>query len=153
MYLPVIRFFTAARECAQQMMDNAHYIRQHLVEVSFPEGTEDRIETLCQQLLTTHEKAMSAMADVSGWTEATEDLRRQQVEQMVQLLSEPLARMNSIISDLSVGLADPRFFLGYLLVTESATNILNTFNEAADSGDLVLRLETDDSAFQFQQNT
>jgi hypothetical protein len=45
--------------------------------------------------------------------------------------------MSSIINDLSVGLADPRFFLGHLLVTESATNILNAFNETADASDHV----------------
>ena len=137
MTLPAERFYMAARECASQMMDNANYIRQHLAEVSLPKDTVDHIDTLCQFLLATHQKAMSAMADLSGWSEATEDLRRQQVEQMVQLLSEPLARMNSLINDLSVGPADPRFFLGRLLVTESATNILNAFNETADAADLV----------------
>jgi hypothetical protein len=150
---PEERFCMAARECAIQMSDNSHYIRQHLAEVSLPKDTEVRIETLCQHLVTTHQKAMSTMADLSGWTEATRGFRRKQVELMVEILSEPIALMNCLIKEIYGDPADPRFFLGRLLVTESVTNILNTFNEAADSGDLILILDTDDSAFRFQQNT
>jgi hypothetical protein len=138
MTLPAERFYMAARECAAQMMANAHYIRQHLAEVTLPQDTEVQIETLCQHLVTTHQKAMSTMADASGWSKATEDLRRQQVEQMLLLLSAPLPLMNSVINGLSVGTADHRFFLGHLLVTESAANILNAFNEIADASDQVL---------------
>jgi uncharacterized protein YaeQ len=121
------------------MMDNAHYIRQHLAEVSLPEGMEDRIETLCQHLLTTHQKVMSTMAAAIWWTEGQGDLSKQEIEQMEQILQEPLAMMNSVVKDLSEFTTDSSFFLGRLLVTESATNILNAFNDAADAGDQVFK--------------
>ena len=59
---------------------------------------------------------------------------------IIQWLWETILEMHQVVQSLQTAAeADVRFSSGWLLVAESATNILNPFNRAAEAADALQR--------------
>lgn len=125
-----------------QMMSNARYIQNALPGLTLPEDTNGRIATLCDSLISTKHDVITELfelAEVSEAATSPEEIKRR-VERIIQWLWETIMEMNQVVQSLQTAAeADVRFSVGWLLVTESATNILSPFNRASEAADALQR--------------
>lgn len=130
-------FLTAARHCAMQMMENATYIQKHLPGLEAPEGTAERIRAVCDSLTATKHDVFTELSELAEAAHAAGSClnlepRRERIRRW---LFEPLAEMDEVVRALEAAAAhDPAFSLAFLLMSESAVNILTAFNAVPDEG-------------------
>ena len=133
----LLTFSQAARECAMQMMRNATYIQRELPKLELPEPINIKIKAVCDSLIGTKHDVMTELFELADETLTDASQVPRKVQRIVQWLSEPIGEMNEVVIYLQVSLqTNSKLFATFLLVTESATNIVNAFNAtnlAADS--------------------
>jgi hypothetical protein len=130
-------FASAAQSCANQMMSNAAYIQTELPSLRLPEGMSERIATLCDSLIATKHDVISEIFELSEESESSSPSNiNERVKMIIQWLWETIQEMNEVVQSLQTAAgADPQFSISCLLVAESASNILNPFNRAAEAAD------------------
>ena len=139
----LLTFSQAARECAMQMMSNAAYIQRELPTLELPEPTNTKIRAMCDSLIGTKHDVMTELYELADETQTDAFQVPEKVQRIVQWLSEPIGEMHQLVIDLQVSLeTNPQLFASFLLVAESATNILNAFNAASLAADAFLNSGT-----------
>jgi hypothetical protein len=139
----LLTFSQAARECAMQMMSNAAYIQRELPKLELPEPINTKIQAMCDSLIGTKHDVMTELFDLADETQTDAFQVPEKVQRTVQWLSEPIGEMHQLVTDLQASLqANSHLFAPFLLVTESATNILNAFNVASLAADAFLNSGT-----------
>jgi hypothetical protein len=130
-------FASAAQNCAMQMMSNATYIQTELPSLRLPEGMSEQIATLCDSLIATKHDVISEIFELSEVSESSSPSNiNERVKMIIQWLWETIQEMNEVAQSLQTAAgADPQFSISCLLVAESASNILNPFNRAAEAAD------------------
>lgn len=130
-------FASAAQNCAVQMMSNAAYIQTELPSLRLPEGMNEQIATLCDSLIATKHDVISEIFELSEVSESSSPSNiNERVKMIIQWLWETILEMNDVVQSLQTAAgADPQFSISCLLVAESASNILNPFNRAAEAAD------------------
>jgi hypothetical protein len=131
-------FASAAQDCAMQMMGNAIYIQTELPLITLPEGAKAQISRLCDSLISTKHDVISELFELSEVLESSTSLAgiKKRIERIIRWLWETILEMNEVVQSLQTASeADAQLSIGWLLVAESATNILNPFNRAAEAAD------------------
>jgi len=130
-------FITAARTCVYQLWENASYVRRELPTVSLPESLRQEVETLCDTWLEAKHDALSELEEIAGAGEVEsatlQDLANRclRVQAILCDVIEPTDRVVRKVHE--VARTDPGLRLAVLLVTESATNILQSTPEGPTS--------------------
>jgi len=130
---------TEARNCALAMLENATYIRGELAKVRMNDALRAQTEQVCTALVGTKHDVFSELFELDELlgSAASSSVIRSRVNRIVQWLSDDITRMHQLVMALqSAGEQDPSCGPAYVLVAESATNILSAFNRtkaAADS--------------------
>ncbi len=131
-------FASAAQNCAMQMMSNAAYIQTELPSLRLPEGLGEQIATLCDSLIATKHDVISEIFELSEVSESSTTTAeiKMRVRRIIQWLWETIQEMNEVVQSLQTASeADTQFFGSWLLVVESANNILAPFNRASQAAD------------------
>jgi hypothetical protein len=120
------------RECAVQMMMNALYIQRELPNVPMSDELRQRTEGLCTTLVGTKHDLVSEIFELDERLQdgaSNEEVLRR-VNRMVQWAGEDALKMHEIVmaldAELQKGVMDGG---AYLLVSESAVNILTPLHE------------------------
>ncbi len=135
-------FASAAQSCAMQMMSNAAYIQTELPSLTLPKEAKDQITTLCDSLIGTKHDVVSELFELSEVSESSNSPAeiKNRVERIIRWLWETIMEMNEVDQSLQTASeTDAKFSIGWLLVVESATNILNPFNRASEAADALQR--------------
>jgi hypothetical protein len=120
----LIGFTSAAYACAFEMMQNAAYIREHLPDVDLSAPLRESVLDVCSSLIGTKHDVLTELHDLhelgAAWDSAVVQDRVARIEKW---LAADLPALHAVVMAL-----EPTGSLAYLLVAESATNILNRFN-------------------------
>jgi len=120
------------RECAVQMIDNALYIQKELPNVVMSDELRQRTVGLCSTLIGTKHDLITEIFELdermqSGASNA-EVLRR--IDRMVTWAGEDALKMHEVVMELGAASEKDVMKVGaYLLVSESAVNILKPLNQ------------------------
>jgi hypothetical protein len=128
-----IRAFQAhTRECAVQMMMNAIYIQGELSNVRMSDELRQRTVDLCGTLIGTKHDLVTEIFELDEVLEAgaSNEVVLRRVNRMVQWAGEDTLKMHEIVMALAEDAKKDVMNVGaYLLVSESAVNILNPLHE------------------------
>ena len=130
--LKVREFQEHTRECAVQMINNALYIQKELPNVVMSDGLRQRTVGLCAALIGTKHDLITEIFELdermqSGASNA-EVLRR--IDRMVTWAGEDALKMHEVVMELGAASEKDVMKAGaYLLVSESAVNILSPLNK------------------------
>jgi hypothetical protein len=128
-----IREFQAhTRKCAVQMMMNALYIQRELPNVQMNDELRQRTVDLCGTLIGTKHDLVTEIFELDEVLEAgaSNEVVLRRVNRMVQWAGEDTLKMHEIVMALAEDAKKDVMNVGaYLLVSESAVNILNPLHE------------------------
>lgn len=132
----VLEFLGHTRECAVQMMTNAMYIQKELANVRMSDELRQRTEKLCSVLIGTKHDLVTEIFELDeklGSGAGNEEVLRR-INRMVQWAGEDTLKMHEIVmaldAELERGVMDGG---AYLLVSESAVNILRPLHEMRET--------------------
>jgi len=134
-------FMLAASDCANEMMSNASYIEKELPKITLPAELKGEILAVCDSLVGTKHDVISEVLELGELPDDTEcDVLLRRAERILRWLCEEPPKLHSVVSTLDrlnqvVGTASGSAGLAYLLVAESATNILHGVAKASDAAD------------------
>ena len=123
------------------MFDNGTFIQQQLVNVHLDELTQKSLEDICSKLIGTRYEVMDEIDELNDLlTDKNADKRMVTVlNRIIPWFYDDLMELHRIVKTLEVSSEnDAKFSSAYILVTESAMNILKTFNEAKIAADRLL---------------
>lgn len=129
-------FTRAARQCAMLMLSNAQYIENELPRVRLPEGMDGQLRAVCAALTATKHDVISELFELGemGGAGATPEELTRRIHRSIQWLGETIEELNQAVRTLQAATkTDFRMGLGFMLVAESAVNILTAFTEAAQA--------------------
>jgi hypothetical protein len=134
---PLEAFQSAAWRCAHTLLENVMYIQKELPTLDLADAQRSDIEQICSTLIgTKHDvvRELCDMQDIQGV--AARSATQQRIERIVQTVIEDLNRLHEVVKSLESATAhDRRAGLAYVLVAESATNMLQSFAEMCDAAD------------------
>lgn len=134
---------TALRSCAMVMLENAIYIQKELSNVLMDDSLRAQTVEVCSALVGAKHDAISELFELDELlaTKPSKSVIISRVNRLEQWLWDDIKKMHSIVTALnSASTQDPKRGSAYLLVAESATNILNSFNRFTAAAD-ALRAE------------
>jgi len=135
-------FSGKAHACAMQMLQNAAYIEQELPKIEIAEESRRQILEVCSALVGTKHDViteLSDLADLDLWSGAEEIQNR--VKRIMGWSAEELPKLHGLVQTLQAGSSQDRGNgLAFLLVAESATNVLKAFSEMSDAAERYLGL-------------
>jgi hypothetical protein len=140
---PAIReLLSAAHRCAMVMLENATYIQGELPNVHLDGSLRARVNEACDSLIGTKHDIVSEVSELDellAGDAASPATIATRVERIVRWLREDVTRMHELALALEVAKeGDPACTGAYVLVVESAANILQAFNQvAAAAADVV----------------
>ncbi len=119
------------------MMSNAAYIQTELPSLTLPKEAKDQITTLCDSLIATKNDVVSELFELFEVSESSSPSNiNERVKMIIQWLWETIQEMNVVVQSLQpASETDAQFFGTWLLVVESANNILVPFNRASQAAD------------------
>ena len=143
----VQRFLDEARECAMQMLQNAVYILAELDNVQMSDELLVRTRQVCDDLIGTKHDIIHEIFDVDDLLKSRappcEIVAR--ADRIVRWLGDDVEKMHGVVMALEAAADQERACgLAYILVSESAVNILKPFYRAQDGAE-GLRKQTDES--------
>lgn len=127
---------SAIRDCAMEMLSNAQYIEAELPNVALPPDLRARTEEAASSLVGTKHDVISEIFDFcelrdSGGAES--DLN-DRLARMIRWLGEDASKLHELVEALRAAYAsDPNLGGAYVLVMESATNILRSYGRACEA--------------------
>lgn len=120
--------------CAMEMLSNAMYIAKELPGLDLPAQVRARIESMNETLVGTKHDLVNELAELKEIEcGAADEVVMGRVERIVRWCMEDINQMHGLVEELRAR-ADtyPKGALVCMLVTESATNILNAFAAVQD---------------------
>lgn len=136
-----------ARNCALVMLESATYIQGELANVHVNDELRAQTEQVCTALVGTKHDIFSELFELDELlgADASAVVIRSRVDRIVQWLSDDINRMHQLVMALeSASKQSSVYGAAYVLVVESATNILNAFNRTRTAADS-LRAEADET--------
>jgi len=128
--------------CALVMLENATYIQGELVKVRMNDALRAQTEEVCAAMIGTKHDIFSELFELLG-SGASADVIRSRVDRIVRWFEEDIAQMHQLVMALQAASEQDRLCVSaYVLVAESAANILRAFNRTAVAADS-LRNEAD----------
>ncbi len=139
-------FSAKAHACAMQMLENAAYIEQELPKIEIAKEDRRQILEVCSALVGTKHDVITELSDLEDldlWPGAEEIQNR--VKRIMGWSAEELPKLHGLVQTLQVGSSQDRGSgLAFLLVAESATNVLKAFSEMSDAAERYLGLCSSD---------
>ncbi len=138
---------TEARNCALVMLESANYIQGELDNVRMNDTLRAQTEQVCTALVGTKHDIISELLELDEFlgSETSVSLICSRVNRIVQWFRDDITRMHQLVLALkSASKQDPACRGAYILVAESATNVLNAFNRTKTATDS-LRAEADET--------
>ena len=134
-------FLSHARQCAMAMLKNGAYIESELSNVELPNDLHAKAKQVCSDLIGTKHDVIHEIFDINDLLETSpqdEAAISLRIGRIVDWLSEPIREMHELVQELQAASRnDRRYGLTFVLIAESATNILNAFNATVDSAGAV----------------
>jgi hypothetical protein len=134
--LRVGSFQSAARSCAMTMLENATYIQAELDRVQMPEPMRTRTIAVCEALIRTKHDVIHEIFDIDELLLEQPDpaLISGRMARVIQWMSDDVRALHQLVKDLeSAAQDDAAVQLAYLLISESAVNILNALGLVMDA--------------------
>ena len=133
-------FKSKAAQCAHEMLNNAAYVTRELPSLEIADTHRAEIVQICSDLMGTKHDVISELFDMDDLDPIEErHTLIARVQRIGSWLGEGLPRIHSLVKSLeSQSATQPGYRLAYLLVAESATNILHAFIAMSDSADLYI---------------
>ena len=129
-------FLSQARQCAMAMLKNGVYIESELPNMELPNGLHDKAKQVCSDLIGTKHDVIHEIFCISDFLETSpkdEAAIRLRIGRIIDWLSEPIRKMHELVQELQAASRnDRRYGPTFVLIAESATNILNAFNSTVD---------------------
>jgi hypothetical protein len=134
---PLAAFQSAAWACAHTLLENIMYIQKELPTLDLAEAQRSAIVQICSTLVGTKHDVVSELFDLQDIEGAAEsDVIQKRIERIVQMVIEDLTQLHEVVQSLETAIAsDRRVGLAYLLVAESAANMLRSYVEMRDAAD------------------
>ena len=118
-------FRAAAHDCALEMMRNADFIRAELPTLGLDASLARPIHDVCDALLATKHDVVSEVRELADASDPADRARR--VERIVRWLGEEAPKLHAVVTALQASAdADPRAGSAFLLVAESAVNVMRS---------------------------
>ena len=130
--LSVSGFIEAAMSCAAAMLDNASFIRKELVNVRMSKAHQAEAETICSSLIGTKFDVGTQVKELDDLVASNADHSAILAvsERIVHCFREDINSLHKLVMSLRAESdKDPHGDLASVLVSESAANILNAFNQ------------------------
>jgi len=130
--LSVSRFIEAAMSCAAGMLDNASFIRKELVNVRMSKAHQAETESICSSLIGTKFDVVSEVRELDDLvaSNAEHSAILGVSERIVHCFREDINSLHKLVMSLRAESdKNPDGVLASVLVSESAANILNAFNQ------------------------
>jgi hypothetical protein len=130
-------FQSAAWRCAHTLLENVMYIQKELPTLDLADAQRSAIVQICSTLVGTKHDVVSELFDLQDIQGVlAPGVIRQRIERIVQMVIEDLNRLHEVVQSLEKATeSDRRAGQAYLLVAESATNMLRSFTEMCDAAD------------------
>jgi hypothetical protein len=135
------KFMTEAHNYASVKFDNATYIQRELANanIKMPDAIRAQAEYVCEAFTDTNQDIISELSDMNGLlssaVSATDFYSR--TDRIMKRFGDDIRRMNQLVNDLETASKENpvEYGLAYMLISESATNILNAFNRTGKATD------------------
>lgn len=136
--LAIQAIMTEAHNCALVMLESANYIQSELANVRMDNALRVHMEQVCTTLIGTKHDIFSELFELDELLDSqpSASVIRLRVDRIVQWLWDDIIRMHELVKALELAKKhDPACELAYVLVIESATNIINAFNRTKAAAD------------------
>ena len=128
-------FAGAASSCAFSMMENAAYIEGELPNVKVSEALRAEVLEVCSRLIGTKHDVQSEIGELLDLTESPDSAVVQvRVARIERRLADDLPTLNGVVQSLERAAATDGGS-AYILVAESAVNILDSCTETTAAAD------------------
>lgn len=130
-------FLSKAGSCALEMLNNAAYIEKELGSIGLAKQHENAIMEVCSALVSTKHDVVTELHDLDELrAPAGSSLVQSRVERILGWLGEDTAKLHALVMSLeSDASGEHKSGLAYLLVAESATNVLRSFQQVSEASD------------------
>ena len=131
-----------AHRCAMAMLDSGTYIERELPNVSMDDTVRAAASELCSQLIGSKHDIIHELSELDDLlTEgATDERIASAVALIIRWLWDDIHQIHELVTTLQAAAEnDPACGSAYILVAESAVNILNPFNRAKEAADLITK--------------
>lgn len=129
-----------AHACAMAMLDSGLYVQKELPNVRMEEALRASTLELCSQLIGTKHDIIHELSELDDLLRdgATNEAVAQKVALIIRWLWDDISQIHELVTKLEAAAhRDPACGSAYILVAESAVNILNPFNRAKTAADSV----------------
>lgn len=126
----------AVRDCALEMLENATFIEGELDAVHLDAELKVRTVALCSQMAGVKHDAIHELFDIDDMVAsgAADDRIAERLRSLVSDLAGPVRGLHALVLDLRAAQErDPESQLAYVLVMESTTNVVMSFNAVAEA--------------------
>ena len=127
-----------ASRCALVMLENAAYIQGELAKVRMSDALRAQTEEACAAMIGTKHDIFSELFELDELlgSGASAAVIRSRVDRIVRWFGEDIGRMHQLVMALQSACEQDRSCVAaYVLVAESAANILRAFNRTAAAAD------------------
>lgn len=129
-----------ARECAMALLESGDFIQRELTNVRMDDATRASAAKLCSQLIGTKHDIIHELFDLDELLRGgvDEDTIHSRIDRIRRWLFNDVSQMHELVTTLASAVErDPECGGAYILVAESATNILRPFKRAIAAADLL----------------
>jgi len=129
-----------AHLCALAMLDSGAYIERELPNVCMIDAIRATASELCSQLIGTKHDIIHELSELDDLRSdgATDERVALAVDRIIRWLGENIRQIHELVTTLEAAAQnDPACQSAYLLVVESALNILGPFNRAKAAADSI----------------
>lgn len=122
--------------CAMAMLETATYIEAELPNVQMDEVLRTKVSELCAKLLETKHDVVRELQELAELLskDSPEDQVTSTFERIIRWFWADIRQMHDVVTQLSAASdRDPAFSLGFILVSESAVNVLQPFTRAKEA--------------------
>ena len=132
---PLAAFKAAAFRCAATMQESASFITQELASVEVPDPHLQAVRRVCDAFMSNWFDIRTELVELSELDRPDyESSVRRRVDRIYRWLDEHRPELHSVVTALSSAAKDDqRCASAYILVAESATNVLITLASVADA--------------------
>jgi len=134
-------FMSAAGLCAQEMLSNASYVNGELSSLGLTPVYVQSIGEVCSSLIGTKHDVISELHELEEFSaEPASEVVQRRVERVHRWLGEELPKLDNLVKSLeSASQTKPEIGSAYVLVAESAVNILRSFSKVSNEAEAYFR--------------
>ena len=119
-----------AHRCAMALAENAYFIQRELHNVKMSDDLRERTSRICGAMIATKFDLVTEVSEMNDLLDAgsTSDVVLSQLRRALQWVQEDIAALNELVAQLRTASEhDPGCRTAYVLVVESATNVIEAF--------------------------